>query len=160
MEKRNIPNNNNINSHNNEMYNNITSDADFNNPKNIMCKDNNQIIMKNQENPSINYTNKRNEKLKKKKLKSNKSHNNYQMSNFRMNPLFESFQLSEIIKANNNPQSSTLQKQNIDLGNLLHQLPIINSVEILPNIERKTYKEDLELENDEQNIRGNNKKKN
>ena len=76
-----------------------------------------------------------------------------------MNPLFESFQLSEIIKANNNPQSSTLQKQNIDLGNLLHQLPIINSVEILPNIERKTYKEDLELENDEQNIKGNNKKK-
>ena len=160
MEKRNIPNNNNINSHNNEMYNNITSDADFNNSKNIMCKDNNQIIMKNQENPSINNTNKRNEKSKKKKkLKSNKSHNNYQMSNFRMNPLFESFQLSEIIKANNNPQSSTLQKQNIDLGNLLHQLPIINSVEILPNIERKTYKEDLELENDEQNIRGNNKKK-
>ena len=160
MEKRNIPNNNNINSHNNEMYNNITSDADFNNSKNIMCKDNNHIIMKNQEKPSGNNTNKRNEKSKKKKkLKSNKSHNNYQMSNFRMNPLFESFQLSEIIKANNNPQSSTLQKQNIDLGNLLHQLPIINSVEILPNIERKTYKEDLELENDEQNIRGNNKKK-
>jgi hypothetical protein len=160
MEKRNIPNNNNINSHNNEMYNNVTSDADFNNSKNIMCKDNNHIIMKNQEKPSGNNSNKRNEKSKKKKkLKSNKSHNNYQMSNFGMNPLFESFQLSEIIKANNNPQSSTLQKQNIDLGNLLHQLPIINSVEILPNIERKTYKEDLELENDEQNIRGNNKKK-
>ena len=104
--------------------------------------------------------NKNKSKSKKNSQIFNKSYNIYN-SNYNLNPLFESFQFSDIRKGNNNPQSSTLEKQNLELEKLLIQnLPLINSVEILPNIEKKTYKEDLDSPNCNHIIRRENEFKN
>ena len=164
--KKNIPNEqknnnnikkiNNINNLNQEMpfvkidemeYNKINNENINNNQE--FQKLNNNLIQKPE-----NYLPKRKAKSKKNSKVFNKSYNNLLFNNFGLNPLFDSFQFSDIINASNkNPQSSTLQKQNINLENiLLQQLPLINSEVILPNIERKTYKEDLELENKENNL--------
>ena len=164
--KKNIPNEqknnnnikkiNNINNLNQEMpfvkidemeYNKINNENINNNQE--FQKLNNNLIQKPE-----NYLPKRKAKSKKNSKVFNKSYNNLLFNNFGLNPLFDSFQFSDIINASNkNPQSSTLQKQNINLENiLLQQLPLINSEVILPNIERKTYKEDLELENKENNM--------
>ena len=164
--KKNIPNeqknNNNIKKINNinnlsqempfvkidEMEYNKINNENINNNQEFQ-KLNNNLIQK-----SENYLPKRKAKSKKNSKVFNKSYNNLLFNNFGLNPLFDSFQFSDIINASNkNPQSSTLQKQNINLENiLLQQLPLINSEVILPNIERKTYKEDLELENKENNM--------
>jgi len=104
---------------------------------------------------SGNYLNQRKSKSKKNNKVINKSYNIN--NNFALNPLFESFQFSDIIKGGNNPQSSTLEKRNIELGNLLFQnLPLIKPDEIIPNIERKTYKEDLDSPQMKQNYLENN----
>ena len=61
---------------------------------------------------SGNYLNQRKSKSKKNNKVFNKSYNI--KSNFALNPLFESFQFSDIIKGGNNPQSSTKKKRNIE----------------------------------------------
>ena len=96
-----------------------------------------------------NNLNKMKSKSKKNSKVFNKSFNDLNCKNFGINQLLESFQFSENMQENN-PQSSTLEKQNYELRNLLLQkIPIINSEEILPNIERKTYKEDLDSQEGE-----------
>ena len=100
------------------------------------------------------YTNQRKTNSKKNSKAFNKSYN-INNNNFRLNPIFDSFQFPDKINDNNNPQSSTLEKKNLELKNLLLlNLPLINSNEIIPNIKRKTYKEDL----DSPQIEGNNRK--
>ena len=116
----------------------------------IVENNSNKNLISNLKQFSGNYSNQRKANNKKGNKVFNKSYN--LNNNFGINPLFDSFQFSGVIKENNNPQSSTLEKQNIELGNvLLQNLPLINSDEIIPNIERKTYKEDLESSEIEQN---------
>ena len=129
-------------------------EIEYNKIKNKNINDNKDFLNLNNLNQKPDsYLYKRKAKSKKNSKVFNKSYNNLLFNNFGINPLLDSFQISEIINAkNNNPHSSTLQKQNIELENLLlKQLPLINSEILLPNIERKTYKEDLELQNNEQN---------
>ena len=153
-------NNTNIIKKNN--INNLTQDMPFvkidemeyNKINNKNIKDNKDFLnINNSKQIPDSYLYKRKAKSKKNSKVFNKSYNNLLFNNFGINPLLDSFQISEIINANNkNPHSSTLQKQNIELENLLlKQLPLINSEIFLPNIDRKTYKEDLELQNNEQN---------
>ena len=123
-------------------------DMDIDKVNNKVDKDNhsNQFI-NNLKQSKGNYLNKNKSKSKKNSQIFNKSYNIYN-SNYNLNPLFESFQFSDIRKGNNNPQSSTLEKHNLELEKLLIQnLPLINSDEILPNKKKKTYKEDLDSPN-------------
>ena len=136
-------------------------DMDIDKVNNKVDKDNhsNQFI-NNLKQSKGNYLNKNKSKSKKNSQIFNKSYNIYN-SNYNLNPLFESFQFSDIRKGNNNPQSSTLEKQNLELEKLLIQnLPLINSDEILPYIEKKTYKEDLDSPNCNHIIRRENEFKN
>ena len=57
----------------------------------------------------------------------------------------KSFKNSEQKKnKNQNTQTSTLENKNIELNNIFYgQMPMMKKEEILPNIERKTYQEDL-----------------
>ena len=108
---------------------------------------------------SRNNVEQRKENNKKNKKAFNKSYN-INNNNLRLNPLFESFQFPD--RGKNYPQSSTLEKQHLELENLLLQnLPLINSNEIIPNIERKTDKEDFDSPRIEgnKNDNNNNKKK-
>jgi len=136
------------------------NDMDINQINNIIDKSNqNSQLINNLKQSQGNYLNKRKAKSKKNSQVFNKSYNIYS-SNY-LNPLFESFQFSDIRKGNNNPQSSTLEKQNLELEKLLIQnLPMINSEEILPNIEKKTYKEDLDSPNGTNKIKRENEFKN
>ena len=147
LKKRMVPKNNNLNYLNQEVPSVKMNAIEYNKINNEIIGDINEFqIMNNLKQKSGNYLNKRKAKSKKNSKVFNKSYNDNYLNKFCMNQFFDSFQLSDILKNNQNPQSSTLQKQNIELGNLLFkQMPIINSDEIIPNIERKTYKEDLDL---------------
>ena len=144
LNKRIVPKNNNLNQ---EIPSVKMNAIEYNKINNDIIGDINEFqMMNNLKQTSGNYLNKRKAKSKKNSRVFNKSYNDINFNKFGMNQFFDSFQLRDILKDNQNPQSSTLQKQNIDLGNLLfNQMPIINSDEIIPNIERKTYKEDLDL---------------
>ncbi len=139
-----IPKNNNLNLLEKEIPAIKVANMDYYNINERKEQNNQNIIgINNLKQFSGNYFNQRKSKSKKNNKVFNKSYNI--KSNFALNPLFESFQFSDIIKGGDNPQSSTLEKRNIELGNLLFQnLPLIKSDEIIPNIERKTYKEDLD----------------
>ena len=145
---KNIPKANNINILNQEYPIKLTN-IQYNKNNN----DNIQNNILNQVNKSSgNYLNQRKAKSKKNSKVINKSYNYFQR-NFGMYPLNDSYQISDLLKGNNNLQSSTLEKQNLELGNILFQnLPLFNSEEIIPNIERKTYKEDLDSPEIEHNI--------
>ena len=151
LNKRIVPKNNNLNQ---EIPSVKMNAIEYNKINNDIIGDINEFqMMNNLKQTSGNYLNKRKAKSKKNSRVFNKSYNDINFNKFGMNQFFDSFQLRDILKDNQNPQSSTLQKQNIDLGNLLfNQMPIINSDEIIPNIERKTYKEDLDLPQGEYKI--------
>ena len=151
LNKRIVPKNNNLNQ---EIPSVKMNAIEYNKINNDIIGDINEFqMMNNLKQTSGNYLNKRKAKSKKNSRVFNKSYNDINFNKFGMNQFFDSFQLRDILKDNQNPQSSTLQKQNIDLGNLLfNQMPIINSDEIIPNIERKTYKEDLDLQQGEYKI--------
>ena len=147
-----IPNTNNLDNLTQEMPFVKIDEMEYHRINNKNNNDSKDFQMMNNLNQKTdNYMYKRKEKSKKNSKVFNKSYNNLLFNNFGINPLLDSFQISEIINANNNnPHSSTLQKQNIELKNLLfQQLPLINSEIFLPNVERKTYKEDLEIQNNE-----------
>jgi len=154
LNKRIVPKNNNLNNLNQEIPSVKMNAIEYNKINNDIIGDINEFqMMNNLKQTSGNYLNKRKAKSKKNSRVFNKSYNDINFNKFGMNQFFDSFQLRDILKDNQNPQSSTLQKQNIDLGNLLfNQMPIINSDEIIPNIERKTYKEDLDLQQGEYKI--------
>ena len=145
-----IPNNNNLNYYIQNLPSVKYNDATNRNDKNGMIQ-NNKVFndLNNSNQNSGNYLNKRKAKSKKNSKIFNKSYNNINFNNFGMNQLLDSFQLTEILQ-NNNPQSSTLERKNYAINNqLLNNVSIINTEEILPKIERKTYKEDLVLTTNE-----------
>ena len=147
-----IPNTNNLDNLTQEMPFVKIDEMEYHRINNKNNNDSKDFQMMNNLNQKTdNYMYKRKAKSKKNSKVFNKSYNNLLFNNFGINPLLDSFQISEIINANNNnPHSSTLQKQNIELKNLLfQQLPLMNSEIFLPNVERKTYKEDLEIQNNE-----------
>ena len=88
--------------------------------------------------------NKKNLTNKSKNSVNNRTHNIPNLQNFYFNPLYDRSQYSNEKRYKSN---QTVENQNIQLSNIiLHQLPLFQKEEILPNIERKTYQEDLEIE--------------
>ena len=154
LKKRMVQKNNNLNQLNKEIPSVKMNAIEYNKINNDIIGDINEFkIMNNLKQTSGDYLNKRKAKSKKNSKVFNKSYNDINFNKFGVNQFFDSFQLPDIIKGNQNPQSSTLQKQNIELGNLLfNNMQIINSDDIIPNIERKTYKEDLDLQQGEHKI--------
>ena len=167
-QKQNIPNNNKLNSKSFIAKRKIlTKKLDLNNPIPKEQKKNNSTNDSNKDkNNEDNKTNKSLPEHKKDNLAKNNvikpyesRHNNNLKNNNKnknlnktsnnnineYNPLYESFQFKNNIKKNvNQQQTSTIENKNLQLKNiLLQQLPLITKEEIIPNIERKTYQEDI-----------------
>lgn len=149
LQKSKETNNNNISERNNNIdkeMNNINNNAQKEKSKNKSLPNHKKIKNLKINNIKANNINDRYNILDNNNYNdiNNKSYNNinYLKNNY-FYPLYSSFQLSNIINNSKNQQTSTLD-QNIQLKNiLLHQLPIIKKEEILSNIERKTYQEDI-----------------
>ena len=160
LQKSEETNNNNISERNNNIeteMNNINNNAQKEKSKNKSLPN-----YKKKKNTKINNIKENNIKIDNNsnnynKINNNRSYNNFNyLKNNYFYPLYSSFKLSNFINNSKNQKTSTLD-QNIQLKNiLLHQLPLIKKEEILPNIERKTYQEDIfPIKN--QNIPNNNK---
>ena len=161
--KKQIPKNNKLNSKSFVAKRKIiTKKLDLNNPKNNnIVNDINKVIKKEENINKIksipeNKKNNNNNVIKSyinrynnKSVKNNNLNKTYKNknNNNNINPLYNSFVLINSLNKNQKQQqqqTSTLENKNMQLKNiLLQQLPLITKEEIIPNIERKTYQEDI-----------------